>query len=77
MTEEYVISLNKTALTLIFKMLYKDIEHGDEEHRKWLKDKMDEHLAKILSAPPAKVSSRSAVSLDNKIIVVTKTKPIG
>ena len=30
----------------MFNELYEDIKHGDEDHQKWLKDKINEFLTK-------------------------------
>jgi hypothetical protein len=32
----------KDYTELILNELFKEIEHGDDEHRKWLKDKIEE-----------------------------------
>lgn len=40
----------ENLIKFIYHDLYKTIEHGDEEHRKWLKDAMDTHEEKILNS---------------------------
>lgn len=39
-----------TLILYIYDSLFKAIEHGDPEHRAWLKDKMNEHRNVILDA---------------------------
>lgn len=41
--------LTKTQFQDLFKELYEEIAHGDDEHRKWLKDKIDEFITKKLN----------------------------
>ena len=50
MKHTFEVRINKYLLTMIFKSLYLDIEHGDQDHRDWLRNKMDEHLQKLLSS---------------------------
>lgn len=36
------VSIMKIYLKICLDKLYKECEHGDEDHRKWLKDKFND-----------------------------------
>lgn len=38
----FEISVFTNYLKICLEQLYKECEHGDEEHRQWLKDKFDD-----------------------------------
>ena len=45
---EEIIELNNLYLKQALDKLYKECEHGDDEHRKWLKDKFEDFYNKSL-----------------------------
>lgn len=36
--------IKNAAIITLFKELYEEIKHGDEEHQKWLKDKIEDFI---------------------------------
>lgn len=44
--EEIVFEIDR-HFKLMLKQLYKECEHGDDEHRKWLKDKFDDFYKRM------------------------------
>lgn len=40
------ILYNAYSVADLLRQLYKECEHGDEEHRKWLKDKFEDFITK-------------------------------